>query len=204
MLVVQPYSPVSREVLLRKIPFREREFTFVVNVGMLSEKTGRLLRNKGINRFEREGGVVREYSSDDAIEPLLDLYAKLVARKGFRPYGGDELIRGVWRVYRESANPVINARLIRAEIGSKTASCCLVIRVNRTAHFLWAASNHELRNLGSGEAMQWHLMQQLRSIGVELYDLEGADKKRNPGVYDFKAKLGGQLVARAPAGFMVL
>ena len=204
ILVVQPYSPHSPSALLRKVPFREREFTFVVNLPTLSDKVGRLLRTKGINRFEREGGAIVERTGEDAVDTLVRQYAQLAERKEFRQYGGEQLIRNIWNAYNRSDDPRLSAQIFHAEVGSQTASSCMVLRVNRTAHFMWAAADYEMRKVRSGEAMQWHLMQTLRSKGVELYDLEGADRKRNPGVYEFKAKLGGVLVERAPAGFKVL
>jgi lipid II:glycine glycyltransferase (peptidoglycan interpeptide bridge formation enzyme) len=204
VLVVQPYSPHSPSTFLREVPFREREFTFVVHLPTLSDKVGRLLRTKGINRFEREGGTIVECTGEDAVDTLVRLYARLAERKDFRQYGGEQLIRNIWKTYSKSDDPRLSAEIFQAEVGSQIASSCMVLRVNRTAHFMWAAADYEMRKVRSGEAMQWHLMQTLRSKGVELYDLEGADQKRNPGVYEFKAKLGGVLVERAPAGFKVL
>ncbi|MGE5112429.1 MAG: lipid II:glycine glycyltransferase FemX [Acidobacteriaceae bacterium] len=204
VLVVQPYSPHSSHRFLRRVPFRKREYTFVVKLPTLSDKVGQLLRTKGINRFEREGGAIVERTGEDAVDTLVRQYARLAERKEFRQYGGEQLIRNIWKTYSRSDDPRLSAQIFHAEVGSQTASSCLVLRMNRTAHFMWAATDYEMRKVRSGEAMQWHLMQTLRSKGVELYDLEGADKKRNPGVYEFKAKLGGVLVERAPAGFKVL
>lgn len=204
VLIAQPYSPTQSLRLLPRVPFRKPEFTFVVDLRQLSDKTERLLRNKGINRFEREGGVVEEDSANEAIEPLIENYAQLAIRKGFHPYGGPDLIRTIWELYPKNGDDVFCAYVFRARIGSRTANSCLVIRTRRTAHFLWAASNYEMRTSGSGEAMQWHIMQKFRCMGTEYYDLEGADRKANPGVFSFKAKLGGALVERSPVGFMVL
>ncbi len=204
VLIAQPYAPTKSSRLLPKVPFRNPEFTFVVDLQGLSKKTERLLRNKGINRFERDGGIVEEDSSNQAIEPLLENYAQLAIRKGFHPYGGPDLIRKIWELYPKDGNNLNCAYIFRAEIGSRTANSCFVIKMHRTAHFLWAASNYDMRTSGAGEAMQWHIMQKFRRMGTEFYDLEGADRKANPGVFNFKAKLGGVLVQRPPVGFMVL
>ncbi|HWR34487.1 MAG TPA: GNAT family N-acetyltransferase [Clostridia bacterium] len=204
-IVVQPYSLelANRPSLLRRIP-AQRDFTFVVDLDASLDATERLLRNKGMNRFNREAGVIVEDSSDDAVEPLIDLYAALAQRKQFRPYGGAALIRSVWKTFRTPEQADVAAHCFQADVHGKVAGSSLVLRVGCTAHYMWAAFDYELRNLGAGEAMQWEIMKRMRASGVRFYDLEGADQKNNPGVYKFKKKLGGTLIERPPMGFRLL
>lgn len=203
IVIVQPHSPVSTPRLLHRLP-RQDEFTFVLDLHQDLSATERLLRNKGINRFQRESGVVNLRVEGDAIKALKENYAQLVDRKGFRPYGGDELITGVWNAFRKYESAQIKALLFSAEIGGNVSNTALVLRVGQSAHYLWAASGYQQRNLGSGEALQWEIIQYLRASGVRYYDLEGGDPKGNPGVFQFKKKLGGRLLKRSPVGFLIL
>lgn len=203
VLVVQPYVRGGKAKLLWSIP-RRKEFTFIVDVSQDLSQTERLLKNKGINRFQREGGVVMTSTDESAIDALKKLYSRLKERKGFRPYGGSELITAIWNQFRASQNPAISARVFTAVIRNEPVNTAMVIRVGNSAHYLWAASDYGSRNLGAGEALQWCIMQTLRAEGVRYYDLEGGDPKGNPGVFKFKQKLGGQLVERPPAGFRIL
>ena len=203
VLVAQPYSRSGMVKLLWTIP-RRKEFTFIVDLSQDLSHTERLLKNKGINRFQREGGVVVTSTDESAIDPLKELYSRLKQRKGFRPYGGSELITSIWNQFRASHSAAISARMYTAMIRDEPVNTAMVIRVGNSAHYLWAGSDYGSRNLGAGEALQWCIMQTLRADGVRYYDLEGGDPKGNPGVFKFKQKLGGELVERPPAGFRIL
>jgi lipid II:glycine glycyltransferase (peptidoglycan interpeptide bridge formation enzyme) len=42
--------------------------------------------------------------------------------------------------------------------------------------------------------MHWGIVSRLRELGLRRYDLGGVDAKRNPGVFEFKRRMGGTLV----------
>jgi lipid II:glycine glycyltransferase (peptidoglycan interpeptide bridge formation enzyme) len=48
-----------------------------------------------------------------------------------------------------------------------------------------------------GEALHWSIIDWAIEKGLSLYDLEGIDRKRNPGTFAFKKKMGGREVILA-------
>ena len=46
--------------------------------------------------------------------------------------------------------------------------------------------DYERRALCASAAIQWAIIGELRRRGIRYYDLEGADRKTNPGVFEFK------------------
>ncbi len=181
----------------RVFPWR-RERTFIVDLTVPTPAYEKKLHKEwryGKNRFLREGGVVREDQGENAAETLIDLYDRLAARKDFHPYGNAEFIRRVWTEFGNARVPGIGAHLFCAELNGRCLASALVLRVGDTAHYHWGAFDYEARKLRVNEGIQWGIMERLRALGVKRYDLEGADAHSNPGVFDFKRRMGGELIS---------
>jgi lipid II:glycine glycyltransferase (peptidoglycan interpeptide bridge formation enzyme) len=146
------------------------------------------------NRFLRRGGVVLETTDETHLEELIAKYAELQARKGFAGYGSSDLIRSVWKNFRSSTNPRLSVHLFRASLEDQHLASTLVARIGESAHEMWAVFDFDKQLARASEAVRWASMQVLKDLGVLHFDLEGADRKGNPGVYRFKQHMGGTLV----------
>ena len=149
-------------------------------------------------RFFREGGETFEVSDDESLNQLVAMYNRLAQRKDFKQYGSSALIRSVWRCFHESSVPCIAAHMFAAKFQGRCIALALILRLRSNAHFMWGAFDYESRQNGANVALHWTAMLKMRELGVTRYDLEGADLKRNPGVFTFKRRLGGKLVELSP------
>jgi lipid II:glycine glycyltransferase (peptidoglycan interpeptide bridge formation enzyme) len=61
-------------------------------------------------------------------------------------------------------------------------------------YLLGATSNDGMKSKGA-YLLQWQMMNRLRECGCQGYDLGGINPQTNPGVYHFKAGLGGDEVS---------
>ena len=77
------------------------------------------------------------------------------------------------------------------EVGGKLAGGALVAKSGRHLHYFWGASDRRFSKCRVSEAIQWQIIQDGVASSMERYDLEGIDPVGNPGVYEFKRKLGG-------------
>lgn len=145
-------------------------------------------------RFLRDGGKTFEVSDDESVDQLIIMYDRLADRKDFKKYGNAALIRSVWRFFHKSSVPGIAAHMFAAEVQGRCIALVMILRSRSTAHFMWGAFDYEFRQNGATVALHWTAMLKMRELGVTRYDLEGADLKRNPGVFTFKQRLGGELV----------
>ena len=77
------------------------------------------------------------------------------------------------------------------EVGGELAAGAIVARSGGHLHYLWGASDRRFSKYRVSEAIQWQIIQDGVASSMERYDLEGIDPVGNPGVYEFKRKLGG-------------
>lgn len=58
--------------------------------------------------------------------------------------------------------------------------------------YLLGASNKIGRRLRAAYQLQWHMICESRGSGCQWYDLGGIDPEKNPHVYQFKKRMGGE------------
>jgi hypothetical protein len=194
LLVTQPYVPLGEGW---PVPFAARPQTFWLDLTQPLESLEKNLHKewrRGAGRFLREGGTVVEDASDNAVEDFIVQYEALVHRKAFERYGDEQFIRRVCGCFRRFNSDAAGAHIFKAMIAGKCAASAIVLRAGRTAHFSWGAFDYELRNTRANEGLQWGIIRHCRELGLLRYDLGGVDAKRNPGVFEFKRRMGGNLV----------
>lgn len=137
-------------------------------------------------------------------ESDLGTFARLTAltgeRDGFatRPPGYYE---DVWRLFGPAA------RLFLAEYAGQPLGAILVVRVGKTATYLYGASSNEERNRMPNHALQWAAIQWARGEGCHTYDFWGIPPEVPEsgevtefgegglwGVFRFKQGFGGRIV----------
>jgi len=88
----------------------------------------------------------------------------------------------------------ISAHLFVVRSGSALAAAALIMRTRRSVHYISGGTDRNYSTQRGGEALHWGVIQWAITEGAVLYDLEGLDRRRNPGTFAFKKKLGGREV----------
>lgn len=146
----------------------------------------------GAKRALREGVMVRTTMMPMEVSTFYHLCNALSASKGFSLPGSEALMLELIR--SSSADEKVGMSLYVADIGGVIAGGALVARSGRHLHYFWGASDRRFSRYRVSEAIQWQIIQDGVNSGMVRYDLEGIDPTGNPGVYQFKRKMGGREV----------
>jgi CelD/BcsL family acetyltransferase involved in cellulose biosynthesis len=147
---------------------------------------------KGIRRAERGGVQVTSVADDAGIDRFVSYCVALSISKGFELRVSGDLIRKLLEASRSSHD--VDAELLIAEKDGVFGSGLFVMRVGRSMHQIWGATNRDLRDDRVGEACQWASVLWALERGCVRYDLEGIDPVKNRPVYEFKRRFGGEEV----------
>lgn len=147
----------------------------------------------GARRALREGVVVRTTSEPVDVSAFFRLCDALSSDKGFTLPGSEPLMQALIR--SSSPDGGVGMALYVAEVGGVIAGGAFIARSGRHLHYFWGASDRRYSKHRVNEALQWQVIQDGVAAGMTRYDLEGIDPVGNPGVCQFKRKMGGQEVA---------
>jgi lipid II:glycine glycyltransferase (peptidoglycan interpeptide bridge formation enzyme) len=145
----------------------------------------------GVSRSRREGIVCEVTKDKKDIAEFFSLCKNISQAKGFELPGSLELI--TYLLQKDQSDGVSTHLFVARHNGVMGAGAC-VIRCGRSAHYFWGASDRSFARYRMGEAVQWAVISWAIEQGCNRYDLEGIDPVNNPGVYDFKKKMGGEEV----------
>lgn len=143
----------------------------------------------GAKRALREGVILRRTEEPADIYSFFQLCNFLSERKGFSLPGSEALMQELIRSTSPAGN--VGMTLYIGEVAGQIAGGALVARCGRHLHYLWGATNRDYSKYRVSEAVQWQIIQDGVALGMTRYDLEGIDPVENPGVCQFKRKMGG-------------
>jgi hypothetical protein len=146
----------------------------------------------GARRALREGVEVRTSIAGSDVSAFFRLCNALSETKGFVLPGSEALMQELVR--SSSPDGTVGTTLYVGEVEGVIAGGVLVIRCGRHLHYLWGASDRRFSKYRVSEAVHWQIIQDGVASGMTRYDLEGIDPAGNPGVCQFKRKMGGHEV----------
>lgn len=147
----------------------------------------------GAKRALREGVVVRKTAEPTEISAFFHLCSALSVNKGFSLPGSERLMQEL--IQSTLPNGKVGMSLYVGDIGGIIAGGAIVAKSGRHLHYFWGASDRRFSKYRVSEAIHWQVIQDGVSAGMTRYDLEGIDPVGNPGVCQFKRKMGGTEVA---------
>lgn len=147
----------------------------------------------GAKRALREGVIVRTTTKPIEVSTFFHLCNALSVTKGFSLPGSEALMTGL--ICADAPSPGVGMTLYVGEIGGELAGGAVVARSGRHLHYFWGASDRRFSKYRVSEAIHWQVIQDGVASGMARYDLEGIDPVGNPGVYQFKRKMGGDEMA---------
>jgi len=143
-----------------------------------------------LNSAERNGLTVREGTSDDLFERFLRIYDEMIERKQFDTSTNPRDFALMQRRLPADQKMVV----MLAEKDGQLVSGLVGAALGEMGVYLHGATSNAGTKSKGSYLLQWLMIQRLRELGCQMYDLGGISPARNPGVYHFKQGFGGQEV----------
>jgi hypothetical protein len=148
-----------------------------------------------LGRAEKAGISVVQGSAPELFEQFLPLFDEFVARKSFAVELGADFYARVQSALPEAER----MHLAIASVGDEPVAGVVAGLLGDTAVYLLGASNEVGREANAPYLLQWKVIEAAADRGIGWYDLGGIDEEANPGVYRFKARMGGtEMTAPGP------
>lgn len=164
--------------------------TFLLNLSPPLEQLRANLDQKwrnGLNQSERKGIRVRICNDDDSMACFESLYENMWAHKRFETGVNVASFRELQKkLDGDEKQTVMLADLDGVPVAGHVSSA-----LGNTCVYLLGASNDAGRSSKASYSLQWKTIEYAKVTGATWYDLGGIDPVENPGVYHFKAGLGG-------------
>lgn len=145
----------------------------------------------GIRRAAREGVRVEMASKDVDITRFYELCQKVSEKKNFYFNGTNKHMHHLLNSHSSG----VQAKLFISRCEGEVAAGAFILGCGDTLHYLWGASDRKFAKKRVGEAVQWAVVEWGVSQGYKKYDLGGVVPEENDGNYNFKKKLGGELIS---------
>ena len=165
--------------------------TFVLDLTKSLEEIRKGLKQKWrnqLNRAEKNDLTFKEGTSNQLYEAFLYLQKEMLTRKGFTSTIDYEEFG---EIQNDLPGPLKMNILICEDDGEPvTATICSAM--GNSGIYMLGANGGKGMNLKASYLFQWRMIQWLKEKGCTQYDLGGIDPGNNPGVYHFKAGMGGK------------
>jgi hypothetical protein len=148
-----------------------------------------------LGRAEKAGIAVVQGTDPLLLDDFRRLFDEFVARKSFEV----ELDAGFYARLQPDLPEGERLHVAIARIDDQPVAGVVASLVGDTAVYLLGASNESARDANAPYLLQWTIIEAAAARGLSWYDLGGIDPEGNPGVYRFKARMGGsELSAPGP------
>lgn len=142
---------------------------------------------RDLNRAEREPIEVSFGQGLELFEEFQGLFDELVARKELAVALGADFYTDVQEQLPQNERLHIGI----ARVDGVPAAGVVASILGDTGVYLLGASNDAGRRTRAAYLLQWRVIEAAVERGCRWYDLGGVDPAGNPGVYRFKARMGG-------------
>lgn len=143
-----------------------------------------------LNAASRNPLRVVEGNDTELFDRFMVLYEEMMARKRF-----DTTVNvRDFRQMQEHLEPSEKLRVALALHGDQPHAALVVTDVGNTGIYLLGATGEAGLKSKASYLLQWRMMEFLKAQGCRFYDLGGINPEGNPGVYHFKAGMGGSEV----------
>ena len=148
-----------------------------------------------LGRAERAEIAVAEGTDPALFEDFRQLFDEFLARKSFAVELGADFYARLQTTLSKDERLYVAI----AWIDEQPAAGIVASFLGDTAVYLLGASNESGREANAPYLLQWKTIEAAAASHVAWYDLGGIDPAGNPGVYRFKARMGGiELAAPGP------
>jgi lipid II:glycine glycyltransferase (peptidoglycan interpeptide bridge formation enzyme) len=141
-----------------------------------------------LNAAEKNKLTVIDGDGEELYRIFLTMQKEMISRKKYRP-GVD------YNEFREIQNdlpPNQKMKIFICSYDGEPVSAAIVSAIGNTGIYLLGATGEKGLKVKGSYLLQWKIVQWLKSIQCEWYDLGGINPDSNPGVYLFKSGLSGK------------
>jgi len=156
---------------------------------------------QSVGRARRSNVTVERSLSEHDVEAFSRLTRQISKRKNFELALSQALVA---RLLSSDANGPASAHLFVARANGTFAAAALIFKLGTSIHYMAGGTDREFSRERVGEVLHWSIIEWAIGQGVSLYDLEGIDRRRNPGTFAFKKKMGGREVVLAGKAYYPL
>lgn len=191
--VVQMLEASGFEYVRTVTPYRTIMFPLD---GSEEELKRRLHRNwrRNLKKAENAGIEIKRGCENELFDILERLYLEALERKGFKGLNPEEFARPRRMLSGHEKLIVTVAYFDGEPVTALTTS-----NLGDTGLDILAANNEQGLKCGSSFLAYWNAFDASRRAGMKRYDLGGIDPEKNPNVYQFKSRMGGQEVSHVGA-----
>lgn len=141
-----------------------------------------------LNRAEKNGLNIIEGTDDNLFQKFTVLYKEMLERKKFYSPVNINEFHGV----QKKLDNDVKMNIFVCEASGKAVSAAVASSIGDTGIYLFGATSDAGLKVKGSYLLQWRIIQWLKTCGCRYYDLGGIAPDENPGVYHFKAGLGGK------------
>jgi lipid II:glycine glycyltransferase (peptidoglycan interpeptide bridge formation enzyme) len=140
-----------------------------------------------LKKAEKTGLKIIEGSSDELYQVFQKMYFEMLSRKRFT----DTVDIDKFKVTQEKLPRSLKMNITICEYKGEPVSAAVTSAIGDTAEYILGATSEKGKRLKGSYLIQWRIIERLKTLNCRWYDLGGIDPESNPGVYHFKAGLGG-------------
>jgi len=140
-----------------------------------------------LNKSERQRIEIVTGGDSALFDDFGELFKELIAKKSFH-VDMDNLF---FQTVQQQSLGQEKFHLAIAYVDKKPIAGHLSSLSGDVSVYLLGATNEVGRKLRAAYLLQWHVINESKERGCQWYDLGGIDKDKNPHVFSFKARMGG-------------
>lgn len=166
--------------------YRTRVVDLTPTIENLRKNLHQTWRRK-LNQAEKNDLEVIDGYSDELYSIFLSLQSELLERKRYTPGVSYQEFRKIQTDLPEH----LKMKIIVCKSEGEPMAAVVFSGIGDTGIFLFGATGEKGMKTNGSYLLHWRAMQWLKEKGCRWYDLGGINPEINPGVYQFKAGMGG-------------
>ncbi len=172
----------------------KNERTFLLDLSQdlleIRRKFRRNWRNH-LNKALRNNLEIVSGRTEELFDVFIEIYQELLQRKKF--YDSPDVF--TWREIQKQLPEKFKMKVFVCKAEGKPVSAAVgTVLGDKGIYLLGATSKKGMKTQGS-YLIQWEMIRWLKEVGCPWYDLGGINPQKNPGVFHFKAGMGGEDVS---------
>ena len=167
-------------------PYRTMFLSVDISEAEMQQRLHRSWR-RYLKKAEKAGLEIKEGMDGEYFDVLEALYVQAKRRKGFEGLDPEEFLRPQSQLAEHEKMNIVVAYYKGEPVTAHATS-----HLGDAAVGTLAASNEKALECSASYLVWWRTLLAAKHAGMKWYDLGGIDSKKNPSVYQYKARMGAE------------